>query len=393
MAAKNPVIIIGAGIAGLSLARVLQENGIQVSVYESSSRSAAQGYGITLRSWAYGPLVDKLGINLDEFRSAVATDGSVGGTGEINPTMHDALTGKPLIEASPSQTGSPEGEFFRANRNRLREFLLRGVDCHFDYQLVSLDIDEGEELLNARFANGAVVTGSLVIGADGVFSKVEPSIASTMVYNGERQVPRSEFDSAIAPYMPHTNVHAAVAENTMIAITVTEKTETEVTLTWTYTHQPTETQSPATLLRESSAELQVAILDAFAALGQLAPPFSTALAPEKVRQDRLYHWLMRTMRPPQDGLKLMASKGVAVIGDAAHAMPIFAGEGGNHALVDAVKLGQHLADSYSPASIEAFIDEELPRWEMASVGSEKRSLSLHRPLKTWRALAEQAKKH
>lgn len=220
---------------------------------------------------------------------------------------------------------------------------------------------------------------------------VEPSIGSTVVYNGERRVARAEFDSVIAPHMPHTNVFAAVADNAMVSLTVTEVTSTEVTMTWTYTGQPAGVEIPP--VSESPEGLQSTVANVFAGLGKMALPFSIALTPDQIRQDRLYHWLMRTMRLPRDGLKQMAARGVVIVGDAAHAMPIFAGEGGNHALVDAVKLGEHLSISCSSASIEAFFDDEYLRWQEACNGSEKRTLALHRPLSVWRTLAEKAKEH
>jgi 2-polyprenyl-6-methoxyphenol hydroxylase-like FAD-dependent oxidoreductase len=171
MSTKHPVLIIGAGIAGLALARVLQGKGISVDVYESSPRDASQGYGITLRSWAYGPLIEQLHVPFEDFCSAVATDGAVGGRGDINPTLHDALTGQPLVQAAPAKTGSPGGGLFRANRNRLRTFLLQGVNCHFEHSLASLDAAGEGNLVTARFSNGVVATGCVLIGADGVFSK------------------------------------------------------------------------------------------------------------------------------------------------------------------------------------------------------------------------------
>ena len=66
---------------------------------------------------------------------------------------------------------------------------------------------------------------------------------------------------------------------------------------------------------------------------------------EKVRKDRLLHWLMRnTLGTPDDSPKL-TNHGVLLMGDSVHAMPISGGEGANNAMKDGVDPAEHLAAS------------------------------------------------
>lgn len=170
MAMEHPVLVIGAGLAGLSLARVLHHKNIPVQIFESTTREKTEGYGISLRSWAYSPLLTELGISEEELRKLAATDAATGGRGHIEGIMYDAVSGKTLMKAPASQTGSPAGDVFRANRNRLRHFLMQGLDVAFDHTLETLEINEEERFITARFANGVCVKGCMLVGADGVHS-------------------------------------------------------------------------------------------------------------------------------------------------------------------------------------------------------------------------------
>ena len=57
-----------------------------------------------------------------------------------------------------------------------------------------------------------------------------------------------------------------------------------------------------------------------------------------------------------------------LVGDAADAMPIFAGEGGNHAFVDGVELGARLADGSDENRIGDFYERMRETWRMAVDG-------------------------
>ena len=87
MASAQPVLIIGSGIFGLSLARTLKSFHIPVRVFEQAAETSSQGYGIALRSWAYQPLLDRLGLSSKDLKAAAATDCAVGGTGHIEMNL------------------------------------------------------------------------------------------------------------------------------------------------------------------------------------------------------------------------------------------------------------------------------------------------------------------
>jgi 2-polyprenyl-6-methoxyphenol hydroxylase-like FAD-dependent oxidoreductase len=166
----KPILIIRAGISGLACTRILNSYRIPSIIFESSLRSRKQGYGITLRSWTYSHFLQSLRISTIDFKAATSTDGPVGGKGYISSTIFDAYTGKPLTSARPARSNSKmEGDFFRVNRHQLREYLADGLDVRYEHELISFQ--SKTDGLVAKFRNGQTIEGTILIGADGVFSR------------------------------------------------------------------------------------------------------------------------------------------------------------------------------------------------------------------------------
>jgi monooxygenase len=92
--------------------------------------------------------------------------------------------------------------------------------------------------------------------------------------------------------------------------------------------------------------------------------------------------------PTKDALHA-AQAGVVFIGDAWHAMPIFGGEGGNHALVDSVELAAAMVkESNVERAVAAYYEGAARRCQEAVRRSRSRFYVLHRPIEEWRDIAE-----
>ena len=90
-----------------------------------------------------------------------------------------------------------------------------------------------------------------------------------------------------------------------------------------------------------------------------------------------------------DDARRAARQGVVFAGDAWHAMPIFGGEGGNHALLDSVELAAAIiSHSGLSAAVAAYYDGASRRSQEAVRRSRSRFYVLHRPIAEWRELAE-----
>ncbi|TCO64721.1 FAD-dependent oxidoreductase [Actinocrispum wychmicini] len=156
------VLVIGAGLGGLSLARRLLDAGIDVSVRERDSavESRFQGYRIGLGGPGLAALRGCLPERLLPLLHAIG--GEMTGMGRMVDTQLRVLG-----EVPPKD----EGTLF--DRHVLRHLLLAGLDEHvvFDKKL-----DDYQELSDGRvrvsFADGSTEVADVVVGADGMGSTV-----------------------------------------------------------------------------------------------------------------------------------------------------------------------------------------------------------------------------
>ena len=80
----KPIHIIGAGIAGLTLARCLKNKGITTIVFEKNPAAAHHRYGISLQPRAWKSLLKVFQIDEGTFVKRVAVDGLINGKGFVH---------------------------------------------------------------------------------------------------------------------------------------------------------------------------------------------------------------------------------------------------------------------------------------------------------------------
>lgn len=185
--------------------------------------------------------------------------------------------------------------------------------------------------------------------------------------------------------MGDSQVIVGTADRSAVTISVSNHTESNVQISWTFTWQPTEPQQYKSDRQSigDASKIPSSFYDRLQEIGPLAEPFQSILTLDKARETAKYNWLMRTVQVPVRDLLQTAKKGIVLIGDAAHAMPIVAGEGANHALLDGVQLGEALANS--PASltqaVQDFYEAQHERWGDGVVHSVQCFSDLHNPKK------------
>lgn len=159
------VAVIGGGIGGLSAALQLLKVGLDVHVYEQAPCIAEIGAGIQispnasrlLHRLGLRPAMDAVGVRPIAVHQRRWDDGR---------TLQRAPLG-PDVE---TQFGAPYYHFHRADLASLLADAMPPERLHAGHRLVTLQ--QHGERVTARFDNGAHCEADLLIGADGIHSRV-----------------------------------------------------------------------------------------------------------------------------------------------------------------------------------------------------------------------------
>ena len=119
----TPILIIGAGISGLTLAQALRKEGIPFQIIEQddSLLSRSAGWGLTIH-WALPAFLDLLPQDLQERLPETYVNQEAVKKGEIgNFAFYDLSSGEARWKVPPNKR-------IRVSRERLRKLLSIGID-------------------------------------------------------------------------------------------------------------------------------------------------------------------------------------------------------------------------------------------------------------------------
>jgi 2-polyprenyl-6-methoxyphenol hydroxylase-like FAD-dependent oxidoreductase len=164
----RPVLIAGGGIGGLAAALGLAQKGIRSILFEKAAALGEIGAGIQLGPNAFH-CFDRLGVGEQARKMAVYIDQL-----RLMDAMEDGeITHIDLGEAFRARYGNP---YAVVHRGDLHGVLLKACREH---PLIELrvssevaDYDQDGTSVTATLASGEAVTGSALIGADGLRSNV-----------------------------------------------------------------------------------------------------------------------------------------------------------------------------------------------------------------------------
>ncbi|MFI5685388.1 FAD-dependent oxidoreductase [Streptomyces sp. NPDC051636] len=330
------VTIIGAGLGGLTLARVLHVHGIPATIYEAepSPTARTQGGMLDIHDHNGQPALQAAGL-IDEFRGLILE-------GREATRVLDRDGTVLLDEPDDGTGGRPE-----VQRGELRQILLDSLPVgtvrwgHKVSRVRAL----GDSRHEVTFADGTTVVTSLLIGADGAWSRVRPLLSDAIPeYVGTSLIETYLFDSDTR----HPASAKAVGGGALFALApgkgIQAHRESGGTL-HTY----------VTLSKPQDWFAGIDFTDAAAATARIVQEFD-GWAPELTAliTDGETAPVLRTLNALPIGHRWDRVPGVTLLGDAAHLM-IPSGEGANLAMYDGAELGKAIAAH--PDDVEAALTE------------------------------------
>ena len=159
------IAVVGAGLGGMTVAGFLQRAGFAVTIYEQAPAFSRIGAGIILSANAM-KVLRRLGLEQMVVHIGIKADCYISRAWDTGETMYK-------IEFDAESEARFGGPYANIHRGDLHAVLEKGVvpgSIAFNHRLAALD--ERRDAIRLAFDNGVTVEADIVVGADGVNSKV-----------------------------------------------------------------------------------------------------------------------------------------------------------------------------------------------------------------------------
>ena len=336
------VAVVGGGISGLILTKVLQDHGQEATVFERDASPTARTQGGILDlapdkgQWA----LKQAGL-FQKWQELI-----IEGASDMRVVDRTAK-----VWWEDESTGRPE-----VDRPALRKMLLDSLQpgtVQWGHHLVSVQ-SNAVESHKLCFADGSTISADVVVGADGAQSRVRQLVTDAK----PKYCGISWFDILINDAARNCpDVAATVGRGSYLALDdnkaiLAQRSGNGNILAYATVRIPEDSLSEQAQAWESPAASREAVAALF-----------KGWAPGIVE---LIHSCEQNMKmKPRPvfampvGITWPSKPNATLLGDAAHVMSPFAGEGANLALVDGASLALELVKKQSPAEAIAAYDAEM----------------------------------
>ncbi|ORE07383.1 FAD/NAD(P)-binding domain-containing protein [Rhizopus microsporus var. microsporus] len=375
------VIIIGGGISGLTLANALKNKKIAFEVFErdSDSNCRGQGWSITLHT------------GLDSLHQCIPAH-RFENFGHENCVNHEANESGLKVRFIDGRSGK-DGmlfylkEAYRVKRVRFRKWLLKDVEEHVHWSKKMVRYEEHDDGVKVFFEDGTCAEGDLLIAADGSMSPIAHQLLKSKFdeltnllplncYGACRWITEEEWNRIFISPKQHATINGTIPDQTVDGV-----------VNMVYTLNKIDRSQPATPYEiawfisrwdrnglfefpdgTNNAKI-MSMVKSWAATCFPGSPVHQQFVLDTPDDTPITGVKIRERKPDYD-LLVNASHRVVLVGDAAHPMSMFRGEGANHAIIDVAQLAEQIGAVVAGTksldkAVEDYYKEMVPRGQKA----------------------------
>jgi FAD-dependent urate hydroxylase len=307
------ILVIGAGVGGLSVARGLLRDGHDVTVFEQRPQMHAGGGAVTI--WSNGATVlEQLGVDMAGAGQQLSTVRVVTSTGRPLTTLD--------LTAIVDRLGAPVRMVpRRVLLDRVRDSLPTD---RIRYNSRAVGVVSAQNGVRVEFGDGSIAEGDVLIGADGMHSMVRDVV-------GAQQAEPTGWCSwqglVTLPDCPDKRVALMiVGEHGNLGLWPAGGSDVQWWFDLPWSSDFVRPERPIDMIRSN-----------FTGWSDMVDRVLATLTDDDLSHSPYPHFRHPIPRVPRDGA-------LTLLGDAAHTMPPTLAQGTNMALLDTMVLRKALSD-------------------------------------------------